>query len=149
MIRMLLHVIYLILSKRPTVKSGAMGDDQSVQNQMRQFTVTLLHTHHAIRYCAACTIILHLSACSIKLHVQALVIHVLAWITFRKHVPRTNTEKLKLWCTNQKYNMKQVKAVSLLWYSTFYKGKTYIYIYQNVNLVTANFECHKINFSSC
>jgi len=26
------------------VKSGAMGDDQSVQNQMRQFTVTLLHT---------------------------------------------------------------------------------------------------------
>lgn len=67
-----------ILSKRPTVKSGAMRDDQSVQNQMRQFTVTLLHIHHAIHYCAACKIISHLSACSIKLQVQALVIHVLA-----------------------------------------------------------------------
>lgn len=34
----------LTLFKRPTVKSGAIRDDQSVQNQMRQFTVTLLHT---------------------------------------------------------------------------------------------------------
>jgi len=68
---------YALFFKRPTVKSGAMGDNQSVQNQMRQLTVTLL-THHAIHYCAGCTIILHLSACSIKLQVQALVIHILA-----------------------------------------------------------------------
>ena len=51
-----------------------MGDDQSVQNQMRHFTVT----HHAIHYCATCVKMLQLSTCGIKLQVQDLVIRVLA-----------------------------------------------------------------------
>ena len=60
------------------MKPGAMGDDQSVQNQMK--TIHIHFSTHTMQYvnCAACTIILHLSACSVKLQVQAHMIHVLA-----------------------------------------------------------------------